>query len=68
MSDCAHRFVRIRRWPVKDRFGCVDCGHVTRRLDTVDRMGQRPIHPHMSVACTINTFTARALWRQAVDR
>lgn len=32
------------------RWECVRCGDTTRTYDAADRMGTRPIHPHMSVA------------------
>jgi len=63
MRMCAHSFVRRPRWWMHRkswmRWVC-HCGYTTRTYDAVDRMGMRPIHPHMSVAVPgYNT------WKQA---
>jgi len=52
-AACAHYFtLRPGWWRHRKswmRWVC-HCGCTTRTYDAVDRMGMRPIHPHMSVA------------------
>lgn len=47
---CAHRFARVRHWPIRLRYRCQKCTLLTRRYDSTDRAGCRPVHVHMSVA------------------
>lgn len=51
---CVHLFTRRSGWWRHRkhwmRWVCTKCGMTTRSYDSIDRMGMRPIHPHMSVA------------------
>lgn len=58
-ATCAHRFA-LYRWTRAERWRCVKCGFITRSYDSVDGMGQRPIHPHMSVA--MRGFNTTSRW------
>lgn len=59
--NCEHKYARVRRWPVKLRWRCIHCGDVSRLYDAVDRMSQRPVHPHMCVVVKgFNTVTTSA--------
>jgi Zn ribbon nucleic-acid-binding protein len=53
-AKCVHAFARRPGWWWHRvswmRWECTKCGYTTRTYDAVDRMGTRPIHPHMSVA------------------
>lgn len=53
-ESCAHLFARRPGWwwhrKSWFRWECAHCGLTTRTYDSVDRMGMRPIHPHVSVA------------------
>jgi hypothetical protein len=54
-GPCPHSFIKNgwQRWATRlprRKWRCVRCGFETRTYDAVDRMGDRPIHPHMSVA------------------
>lgn len=58
-TACAHRFRRVRRWPIKLRWRCVSCGMVTSYYGSVDRAMGRPIHARMAVAMKgVNTAPA----------
>ena len=51
---CAHMFKRRPFWWLHSRhwmgWACVHCGYTTRTYDFADFYGQRPLHPHMTVA------------------
>lgn len=59
---CRHIFIRDgwqtwETWFPRRRWRCVECGLYTRSYDSIDKMGQRPIHRHMSVAMRgVNAF------------
>lgn len=59
---CRHIFVR-NGWMFSERrprrrWRCLECGFTTRTYDAIDRIMQRPIHRHMSVAVRgVNAFS-----------